>query len=373
MSVATHERVVLSKYDTLPTSGTGIEQISLGLPFTLLTTTYPFLTNDLGSNLQVQLACTLGGGKLFFTNLNILSNLVRLNASYEREVRGYYSTVTVGTDGLLYVNTDTTGINPNWDAAWRPITGGFWASRWSLLPDMVCDSPITPWGSGTIHQGKTGTRGAYIDGFLYFADSSPMGLRRVDPSTLSILAANSVSNARGNPVGKNGRVYTIDDEWVGGSITPFKVHAFDAQNCAELTTATYNEENGGQFSCGLALGATYLIAWVQSSLAAHHWRIFKLDYITLEVLQSAVIIVPETQSSEILNLTFFDDQNWIAYYYRGVGIINATTLTWKQNVDLVAQGFDTNFNPDSAFRYDIVNEPTIISQSSVDPVWPMPA
>jgi hypothetical protein len=360
-----------------PVTTLRLETVTLIPPFTVTSTINPFLANDFEDS-QVEHRCNVINGKLYFNTAHVKGQLVRLNSGYQREARGYFSTVVTGTDGNLYVNTDQFVVHPDWDAAWRPITGAFWNFRWTLLADMVCDSPISTWGIGPIHQGRTGVQSTNYNGDLYFSYGSPLGLRRVDPTTLAILGANATADARGTAVGRAGKIYIFTSTQISGTECKYVVTSYDATSCGTLVVGPdLISPIGQQGPSGCALGPSYLITWSLHTAtggpapATNSWTIQKIDYDTLEVIQSVILVVPDNPIPNIMKIHGYDSRYWIAAYTYGVGIINASSMTWKSNLDLGPKGFQYTMNLDTAFRHDAYTAPDPVT-SPFNPVWTMP-
>jgi len=370
-----------------------LQRVSLSAPHVVEQTYSPFLANDIADKIPFRWGPGLVNGKYYLLQGSSLtgvasgayvgSNFVRFNSSLGREARGYWCTVVTGTDGNLYSSiTDLIPTDVAWDATRRPITGAFWPFEWKLHPDMICDSPITPWGSGHVYSGACGrVEWTYGNGKLYVvsAGGPTIGLRKLDPNTFAILStngaeANPFDTTKGghHPVFVNGKIYVVNP--VSDNPNYVTVKAYDATTLSLVATSA-NLIGWGSFGLlftGIIEGPGYLVCWVETGNG--QWALHKLDYASLATIASYTITLPATgvYPPNQLELGKYSAEYLLAIYYRGIGVLRTSTMTLEQPIDLIPQGWVTNLNVEGILSTD-VQASTSSPVPLVSPVWTMPA
>ena len=131
--------------------------------------------------------------KYFVFGASEHGRILRFSASLAREARGSWATVTVGTDGHLYLLKNDIG---SWLESGHPVTGGSWSTYWVRIDDDIFDGPITSWGVGSYLPSASGgipLKAFFAHGYLYVMRAGT--IFKINPSTLVTEAFANISGS----------------------------------------------------------------------------------------------------------------------------------------------------------------------------------
>jgi hypothetical protein len=322
--------------------------------------------------------------KYFVIGGSTHGRIVRLSKTLAREARGVNATVVTGTDGNLYLY-DAGSASDNWNADRRPITGASWNTFWSPIADNVCDGPITAWGSGTIFT----TYGfapcaTYHNGYLYIALGQSVGstaIRKLDPSTLAIVAHTSGTITAGKIIGYGNRIY------VAVGTTTARVKAYNASDLTEVADSgvlPYGRFVSGVGNADMAVIDGRLI--VTTVPYTDNSALYALDPTTLATLD----VVPYSVGSGGPNyqcLARIDDQTAVIAENNGVGIAYLDGLRVPDGKTQLLEEAVPPYLSFGKYGYTGFSQQWVLAQAASDagasppvsthcgtsPVWPMPA
>lgn len=354
-----------------------LRELTVTAPLTVVANHTGMLANDLpsqGSTTTIINAASIE--KYFVVGSAQGGRVIRFNSSLEREARGIYSTVVQGTDGHLYVLTES-GFS--WLAANRPVTGGNWNLYWDRIEDDICDSPLTPWGSGAFYPTYSGlTMALFHNGYLYFVlsqSTSQKALRKVDPATFEIVAAVDRTLA-GHAVGYGNRIYVT----VGS--TTARVYAFSADDLTQVAVSDvlpYGRVTVGVGNGSLAVVGGRLVVTTIPFLTDSGLHVLDLD--TLALIES----IPYASSSSYGSLVGIDNSTVAIHEDNGVGIARLGGLAVPSGLGSSLEQATPPFLLFSSHGYGGGNDAWILSNTVTEssssvvpampcgtsPVWPM--
>lgn len=363
---------------------------SVNAPFTVLNTYTPFLAGDLVGAGEMILRYNPDLGKYICTSYTA-KNAIQLNNALTREAKWYLGTVVTGTDGNLYYGNWSFNIDTSWDDLFRPISGGAWASRWSLVPNNIHDGSITPWGTGHYYgavssyeigdvanvpygdgayfvtTGATGTPGG--SGSLYRFSASD---RALDPNSIQHITgfwpeAGTGFGAQGVHAGK---VYLSVISYQPNKLA---VMAYSSSTLQLLATSPVDDIGEWIDNRILAFGAGGL--YESHALSLTTWRIRLLDYSSLQEIASATITVP---SGGVLRncIEYNASRLIIAFNSAGDGYIRVVQFPSGSTIDeLKFSDYTTWWGGDTVINALIVpvQGSGFTPPTAPNPVWPFEA
>ncbi len=289
--------------------------------------------------------------------------VIKLSLELARQGRFYHGTVIDGTDGHRYTYKYASSDSPPWNLAERPITGGFWGTVWSVIPDDVCDSPIAAWDSETAIPISDNGNMVYANGSVYVCmtnQSSPGGsIRRLHPTTFAKQAVHYGGGSASIIVNANG-VYRPDYNGTGGNV----VTRYDPYTLASIADSPAAVGfTGGQ----VIFHKDTIIHLIGNYFSP--WGLRRYDQITLALLQEQTY--PNGTGQPYQLITLIDDNFLLVGSNDHVRVLDAHTLQpvtplvslyggYAQEAMLVVpQGLHGTIS--TAHR------------CGTSPVWPMPA
>lgn len=191
-----------------------ISTTPVGDLFPLDSTITPFNDYDVTQSIRGDMIRCPDTGIVYYAEgaaSNEGGRLLKLHGTtYAKQLRSFIGTVTEGTDSNLYI---PDYVYSDWVSYQRPITGEYWESFYSRIPDDHTDGDVTAWGTDALlTNGATEFRMKIYEGELYAGlVASPTSRFRVYNS--GDLEIDRFTNAKGFPydfVIHNDYIYSVE-------------------------------------------------------------------------------------------------------------------------------------------------------------------
>ena len=216
--------------------------------------------------------------KYFVIGASSHGRILRFSASLAREARGSWATVTVGTDGHLYLLKNDIG---SWLASGRPVTGGSWSTYWVRIDDDIFDGPIIPWGTGSYIASASGgipLKAFFAHGYLYVMRAGT--IFKINPSTLETEAFGNFSGSLSQATLFGSTIYVMT------GTTNATVKSFRTNNLSAIATSVTLPVGRAAIG-GMTVNNGFL--WVVTAPYVADSAFYRLDPVTLAILDYTVI------------------------------------------------------------------------------------
>ena len=368
--------LALYQGDLLTVSGAGatakFKRIRSVPPFDVVEEFTPFTATDVLTTSNSTLLYIPEIEKYFYLTRGAdEGRIFRFSKTLAKEARGQNATVITGTDGNLYQFSYPSANFGSWNADRRPVTGAFWSTYWRGIPDNVCDSPITAWGSGAPEDIKTKYSASngngmfvYHQGFLYAAlFSGGWAIRKINTTTLEIVDAdNTLPNVRAITA-YNGVIYVLQ------GISDATVYSFDASTLAPITNSGIlptGDANGVLLAT--AEGVTVL---TPAGVGTEKGSFYLLDLSSLSILKQVVTGLSTDTHLSYQVLAIFDSTWLLGGTNGGLNVVNRNDFSLFDYINpLIGAPY---YSQQHIIVQDNTGSAVVSSRCGTSPVWPMPA
>lgn len=252
--------------------------------------------------------------------------LVRFN-TFDRDVRGYYTTVTVGTDNNLYV---ASYVYTGWVTTSLPITGIAWSTYWDIIPDGICDSHISTWGEGVCHSGgPANVYSLYYNDRFYVSlyDSPNSYIRKFNPDTLELESYVLTSSSRSLKGGFY-RIFTVE----GALYT--RIKSFDS-----VTLAVFDSVIIPGMSGVMEIVGNKLIV-ITKSYAGGDCGIFRINPYTLDI-EGSYLFEGAMKTELYQTISAIGETHVAVGRNSGISVFNINTLGRVADTDINDYGYSS--------------------------------